>query len=129
MQSPLDHAKDVTPHSAWRLPLFRFITAVHVRGCHACLPIQAFKFGNLTPRGVLTRVLEPLSTSHQPEFCESCCTLEHSFHYVRLRPHRSTPVGLRGQWIDLKLDLHPRLRVERDRDLMHLDLEALEVPP
>lgn len=72
-------------------------------------------------------MLEFLGSAHQPEFCEAGCGAEHSFHYVRLRPDSCDAGGRRGQGIDLKLDLHPRLRLPTSDALLEVPPGALEV--
>lgn len=72
-------------------------------------------------------MLECLGPSHQPEFCELGCVGAHSFHFVRLRPDSSEAGGRRCQGIDLKLDLHPRLRLLTSSALLQLSPDALEV--
>ena len=72
------------------------------------------------------RVVESLGARHEDDCCEPGCEQEHAFHYVRVRGHTNPPHRHKGA-VDLKLDLHPRLRVIHPQALLRMTPTQLEV--
>ena len=70
--------------------------------------------------------MESIGASHEEECCEAGCEQEHAFYFVRVR----TP-AVAARWqqgaVDLKLDLHPRLRAVRPQALLRMTAMQLEV--
>ncbi len=75
---------------------------------------------------VARRVVESIGVSHEVDCCESGCSEEHAFHYVRVRANEHAARREKGA-IDLKLDLHPRLRAASPQALMRMTPSQLEV--
>ena len=71
-------------------------------------------------------MVESIGVRHEEDCCEPGCKHEHAFHFVRVR---TQVPGARQQSgaIDLKLDLHRRLRALRPQALLQMTLPQLEV--
>ena len=63
-------------------------------------------------------MVEVLGAAHQDDCCDAGCRQEHAFHFVRVRAGVDLARRRHGAAIDLKLDLHPRLRASRPETLM-----------
>ncbi len=74
-------------------------------------------------------MVEGLGAAHQDDCCDAGCRQEHAFHFVRVRAGVDVARRRQGAAIDLKLDLHPRLRASRPETLICMTQSELEVHP
>ena len=72
------------------------------------------------------RVVESIGASHEVDCCEPGCQEQHAFHYVRVRANEHAACRQRGA-VDLKLDLHPRLRALQPQALLRMTPSQLDV--
>ena len=70
--------------------------------------------------------MESIGASHETDCCEPGCQQQHAFHYVRVRAHEDVARRPKGA-VDLKLDLHPRMRVVHSQALLRMTPLQLEV--
>jgi hypothetical protein len=75
-------------------------TVMRGRHCTADIP--------QTLHGLRDRVSEDLGSGHQEDVCDPGCTQAHRYFYARTDARSGGP-GRRA--VDLKVDLHPRLRL------------------
>jgi len=69
--------------------------------------------------------LEDLGSGHQEDICEPGCVHPHRYFYVRTEAQASGGGGRRA--VDLKVDLHPRLRVGSFEECLAVPESQLEV--
>lgn len=70
--------------------------------------------------------MESIGVSHEEDCCEPGCQEQHAFHYVRVRANEHAACRQKGA-VDLKLDLHPRLRSASPQALLRMLPSQLEV--
>ena len=127
----------------WRHPngqSYVFRSGLYGHGLLCCLSMQMVRVQAMTGKcqhvhvshtelrhGCRCRVVEALDAAHQDDCCDAGCQQKHAFHFVRVRTSANHACSWRGAAIDLKLDLHPRVRASRPEALIRMTTAELEV--
>ncbi|KAK9798981.1 hypothetical protein WJX73_007612 [Symbiochloris irregularis] len=70
------------------------------------------------------RVRDFIGTEHEPDLCETGCTLQHRLYFVSTTADCKQKAGNRN--LDLKVDLHARCRALSPRELPCMHPDALQ---